>query len=61
MTGPVYMENLLLSFQGKFENFYFAGFDNIKPLTLVPFLEDEVPPGNFEFQCNGLYFFQLGP
>jgi len=55
------MENLLLSFKGKFENLYFAGIDNIKSIPLVPFLEDEFSPGKPKLQGNGLYFFQLGP
>ncbi len=60
MAGPVNMENLFLSLKGKFENLYLPGVDNIKSVSLVPFLENELTLVKGTLKGNSLYFFQLG-
>jgi len=54
------MEDLFLPFKGKFENLYLAGIDNIKPICLVTFLEDELTFIKGQLKGDGLKIFQLG-
>jgi len=60
MAWTVNMQNLLLSLKGKFENFYFPGVYNIKPVALVSLLENESALIKIKLKGNGLYFLQLG-
>ena len=60
MAGSVNMENLLLSFKGKFENLNFAGIYNIKPIPFISFLENELTLFKGQFKGYCLYCFQLG-
>jgi len=60
VTGPVDVQDLFLSFKGKFENFYLPSVYNIKPIPLVLFLEDELTFINRSFNGNGLDFFKQG-
>ncbi len=60
MAGPVNMEDLLLSFKRKLENFYFPCVYNIKSIPFVLFLEDEATLIKGALKSNGLDFFKLG-
>jgi hypothetical protein len=54
------VQNLLFSFKGEFEYFDLTAVDNIESVSLIPFLEDQFSPGEFQGLGNGLDFSQLG-
>ena len=60
MTWAVYVKDLLLAVKGELKDFDLAGADNIKPVSLVPLLENKIPLVVDSFLGNGLNFFQLG-
>jgi hypothetical protein len=57
VTGPVDVQNLLFSFNGKLENFYLPGVYNIESIPFIFFLKNKVPFMKGALNGNCLDFF----